>query len=69
MPQFLDIMRRLLMPEYEEARQYWSQAHREGFFDGASESTDPVTLHEIIETFGPEYVTSPDSQEDEEQFE
>ena len=31
------IVRRLHFPYYEEARQYWDDAKRDGFFDGANE--------------------------------
>jgi hypothetical protein len=35
--ELLEIIRRLHIPHYEEARKYWGAAEEDGFFDGASE--------------------------------
>ncbi len=48
--EFIDIVRRLHIPYYEEARQYWKQAGRDGLFDG-SEYTTKVLLS-IINRYG-----------------
>ena len=36
--EFAELFRRLQLPYYEEARRYWDQAKRDGFFDGANEN-------------------------------
>lgn len=51
--EFVELMRRLLIPYYEEARQYWSQATADGLFDGDSESAvyGETRLLEIINRY------------------
>ena len=48
--EYLEFMRRLTIPHYEEARLYWPQAIRDNFFDGGSETFvyDPVNLKRLI---------------------
>jgi hypothetical protein len=36
--QYVEIMRRLTIPYYEEARQYWEKAQDDGYFDGCTET-------------------------------
>lgn len=52
--EFVEIMRRLAIPYYEEARLYWSLAAYDGYFEGASESWLYLesTLKDIISTYG-----------------
>ena len=52
---FLDFARRLTVPYYEEARQFWNDAYQDGMLDGRHEYStyDPVFLQEISEKFGP----------------
>jgi hypothetical protein len=56
-----ELIRRLAIPHYEEARLYWSEAVNAGFFEGANEMSPyrRETLLAIIENFGaaddPEY--------------
>jgi len=45
-----EIIRRLHLPYYEEARLYWDDALRDGFHDGCS--FDESTLLGIIENYG-----------------
>ena len=47
---FIDIVRRLQVPYYEEARHYWQQAEKDGLFDG-SEYTMKALLS-IINRYG-----------------
>jgi hypothetical protein len=47
-------VRRLHVPQYEEARQYWSRGLEEGYFEGANESW-PYTqaaLRGLVEKYG-----------------
>jgi hypothetical protein len=37
MEELIDIVRRLHIPQYEEARQYWKQAEEAEYFSGANE--------------------------------
>jgi hypothetical protein len=37
-PEFMEIIRRLTIPYYEEARLYWENAEEDGFFDGVNEN-------------------------------
>ena len=55
MKSFLDFARRLTVPYYEEARQFWTDASQEGMLEGRHEYStyDPTLLQEIIERFGP----------------
>jgi hypothetical protein len=54
LPDYVDIMRRLLIANYEEARQYWRDAAEAGFFDGNEIGAhDPETLTDILDEFGP----------------
>ena len=48
--EFIDIVRRLHIPYYEEARQYWKQAEKDGLLDG-SEYTIKALLA-IINRYG-----------------
>lgn len=52
--EFVELMRRLTIPYYEEARLYWREALGDGFFDGANEIWIylPDTLKEIVDTYG-----------------
>ena len=47
------LVRRLLIPHYEEARQYWTAAERDGFFGGANEywPYTQETLRTIIDRY------------------
>lgn len=35
--EYMEIVRRLTIPHYEEARLYWDKAKQDGFFEGANE--------------------------------
>ncbi len=52
--ELITIIRRLQFPYYEEARQHWSQAERDGFFKGINEYWPFLkdTLHSIIRMYG-----------------
>ena len=52
--EFMQIVRRLHYPYFEEARLYWNAALRDGFFDGANEVWPylPETLKVIIGRYG-----------------
>ncbi len=52
--EFAELMRRLVVPYYEEARLYWAVAETDGFFDGANEVWVylPDTLKTLIEEYG-----------------
>jgi hypothetical protein len=54
MREFVELMRRLTLPYYEEARVHWSTASEDGFFDSANEVWTylPDTLKEIVERYG-----------------
>lgn len=49
-----DLFRRLHVPYYEEARQYWARAEADGFFGDRNEVSIylPSTLKELIEQYG-----------------
>jgi hypothetical protein len=51
---WVELFRRLQIPYYEEARQYWNQAMEDGFFGGFNESCmyEPETLKQLIKTYG-----------------
>lgn len=53
--EFMEILRRLTLPYYEEARFYFESADEDGFFDGANEVWIylPDTLRELIDRYGP----------------
>ena len=53
--EYTEILRRLTIPHYEEARLYWNNAKHNGFFDGANEVSiyEQTTLKRLIEMFGP----------------
>lgn len=53
MRKFVDVIRRLHIPYYEEARLYWHEALADGFFNGANEVWMylPRTLQELIERY------------------
>lgn len=48
--ELIEIIRRLHLPYYEEARLYWKDALRDGFHDGCS--FDENTLLDIIKNYG-----------------
>ena len=48
--EFIDIVRRLHIPYYEEARQYWKQAEKDGLLDGSEYTTR--ALLSIINRYG-----------------
>lgn len=50
-----ELIRRLQLPHYEEARIYWADAERDGYFSAASESWPYLqrTLTRLIEKYGP----------------
>lgn len=52
---FLEVVRRLQIPYYEEARIYWNRARADGFFCGANEVWTylPETLKCLIEEYRP----------------
>ncbi len=52
--EFVEFVRRVTLPYYEEARQYWDEAKRGGFFEGANESWPyaPDVLKQVIERYG-----------------
>lgn len=52
--EWAELVRRLTIPYYEEARFYMSRANADGFFDGANEISLylPETLKEIIRRYG-----------------
>ncbi len=49
----IEFLRRLTLPYYEEARQYWSDAIADGYFSGSNEVAAylPYTLKNIIERY------------------
>ncbi len=51
--EFTELLRRLTIPHYEEARRYWGKATADGEFDGANEVSpyQQRTLKRIIETY------------------
>ncbi len=53
MPNFVDTIRRLHIPFYEEARRYFAEAQGDGFFDGANEVYVhlPSTCEALIERY------------------
>jgi hypothetical protein len=53
--EWVEIVRRLHTPLYEEARRYWRDAEAGGFFEGANEISPyvPNTLWRIISQYGP----------------
>ena len=53
MRDFLELFRRVQLPYYEEARLYWEEARRDGYFDGASEvwAYLPRTLENLIKSY------------------
>ncbi len=52
--EFAEIFRRLQIPYYEEARQYWAKAQNDGYFDDANEVSPYFqgSLRRIIEKYG-----------------
>ncbi len=52
--EFVELMRRLTIPYYEEARLHWAKAKAEGFFADANEVWIymPKTLKALIEHYG-----------------
>lgn len=51
---WVDFVRRLQLPYYEEARLYWQKAEKDGFFSGANETWPYLSenLKLLIETYG-----------------
>lgn len=51
---WVEFFRRLQIPYYEEARQYWSRAMEDGFFGDCNEQWmyEPETLKLLIEKYG-----------------
>lgn len=54
--EFADLVRRLQVPHYEEARLYWSKAEQDGYFDGANQVSPytQATLTRIVEQYSDE---------------
>ncbi len=52
--EYMEIVRRLTIPHYEEARLYWDKAERDGFFEGANEIWVylPNNLKALIREYG-----------------
>jgi hypothetical protein len=52
--ELIEMIRRLHVPYYEEARQYWAQAEEDGFFDGSNEVWPylPSTCLRLIGEYG-----------------
>lgn len=53
MREFIEFVRRVSLPYYEEARRYWRKAEKDGFFDGANEHWPytPDHLKRLIEQY------------------
>jgi len=51
--EYVNFMRRLTIPYYEEARKYWSDATNDGYFNGANEIWTflPDNLRTLIEQY------------------
>lgn len=49
-----ELVRRLTIPHYEQARLYWSRAQEDGYFDGANEILIYTQgfLKKLIEKYG-----------------
>lgn len=54
LPEWCELVRRLHVPYYEEARRYWDEAEADGFIGDASEVRVYMEdfLKELIETYG-----------------
>lgn len=54
--EWTELVRRLSIPHYEEARLYWSRARSDGYFDGANEIIiySEGFLKGMIEKYGEE---------------
>ncbi len=54
--EFMEILRRLTIPYYEEARLYWNDAKHDNYFDGANEVWIylPKNLKNLIKKYGNE---------------
>lgn len=52
--EYMEVLRRLTLPFYEEARLYWNDAQSDGYFDGANEVGIylPSTLENLISRYG-----------------
>ena len=48
-PAFTEILRRLTLPYYEEARIYWSKAKSDGEFDEANEVSPYLKLQDFVD--------------------
>ncbi|TXK52138.1 hypothetical protein FVR03_01580 [Pontibacter qinzhouensis] len=50
----VEFLRRLTLPYYEEAKQYWHDADADEYFSGSNELSSylPYTLKNIIERYG-----------------
>jgi hypothetical protein len=53
--EWAELVRRLTIPYYEQARLYWKQAEDDGFFDGYNEIKifTPIVLMGVIEKYAP----------------
>jgi hypothetical protein len=51
--EWAELYRRLFLPHYEAARQFWEHAETDGYFKGISDSSIylPETLENLVETF------------------
>jgi len=51
--EFVEVVRRLHVPYYEEARLYWDRARRDGFFEDMNEVVIflPFTLKSLVEKY------------------
>jgi len=54
--ELVEIIKRLHLPCYEEAKLYWSEAQEDGYFEGASEEWPYLqnSLKELIKRYGAE---------------
>lgn len=52
--EYMELVRRLTIPHYEEARLYWDKAKQNGFFEGANEIWVylPNNLRDLIQEYG-----------------
>lgn len=59
--ELFEIIRRLHVPHYEEARDHWGKAREDGFFDGTCNGFWPYlqsTLETIIQDYGSEQASA-----------
>jgi len=52
--EYVEFVRRITIPYFEEARQYWGAAESDGFFGSPNEVWiySPNILHELVEKYG-----------------